>query len=341
MSRTRLRATGRESGPRAPAGSGPPPDTRPPGPGRPPDTRPTTGHPARRSDRTSVSGQADLEAGTAAGWRTRLDRAAVAFDDPAGDRQAQASPAARGVRGPPEALEDPGQILRPDAGSLVTDRDQRSVARWLGPNRYGASRWAVPDCVVDEDRDQLADAQGVPDRRGWPGTELKRDPGLGSYPGQRLERGRRDVGQVKRLSIELDRPGVGPGEQEQRVDELSQVVRLGLHVVERLVLIGNGRGGVPQEMFDAPTDDSERRAQFVAGVGGELALAPERVADRDERPPRVDRPTPDGQAERGDSPDDQDDQQELQGSRFRGPVGDHLDDVGLAAADDRFAHELN
>ena len=40
------------------------------------------------------------------------------------------------------------------------------------------------------------------------------------------------------------------------------------------------------EVLRAGPDDGQWRPQLVAGVGGELALAAQRVADRDERPAR-------------------------------------------------------
>ena len=70
------------------------------------------------------------------------------------------------------------------------------------------------------------------------------------------------------------------------------------------------------EVLERAPDDGQRGPQLVARVGGELALASERrplggqrLADRDERPSRVDRPEPEGD-EDDDRPADEQDREE-------------------------------
>ena len=153
----------------------------------------------------------------------------------------------------------------------------------------GAPDRAVADRVVDEDRDELAQAGGV--AGDLDGRRIERDPDLrlGGQPGQRAARVGGDVGQVDRLAGELDGPRVAPGEQEQVLDERGQVVGLGGDVVDRRADLADRLVGVAPEVLGARPDDGQRRPQLVARVGGELALVAERVADRDERPAGDDR----------------------------------------------------
>ena len=69
---------------------------------------------------------------------------------------------------------------------------------------------------------------------------------------------------------------------------------------------------MPLEVFDAAPDHGQRRPQFVAGIGREVALSAEgdslggqRLADRHERPPGVDRPEAEGDEDDDRAPAEQ------------------------------------
>ena len=77
--------------------------------------------------------------------------------------------------------------------------------------------------------------------------------------------------------------------------------------------VGDRLVAMPPEVLDAAPDDGQRRAQLVAGVGGELALAAQRgalagqrFADRDEGAPCVDRPEPERDHDDEQPADEQD-----------------------------------
>ena len=90
--------------------------------------------------------------------------------------------------------------------------------------------------------------------------------------------------------------------------------------------------GMALEVLDAAPDDGQRGAQLVARVGGELALAPERLADRHEGATGIQGPADHGQAECGHPADQQHGQELLQGAGIGGSVGNDLDHVGLACS---------
>ena len=96
-------------------------------------------------------------------------------------------------------------------------------------------------------------------------------------------------------------------------------------VVERQVDGWPRPVGLGAQVVNRGSDDRERRPQLVARVRGELPLAPERVADRDESPPRVEP----AQRERGghdqQAPDDQDGHEGRDRPDLVRDVRDHLD----------------
>ena len=101
---------------------------------------------------------------------------------------------------------------------------------------------------------------------------------------------------------------------------------------DRLVLVA------PQ-VGDAGPDHGERRAQLVAGVGGELALAPQgrlapvdRGADRHERPAGVDPAGRDGEGQRGEAAEHEDGEERGEEPLLRDPLADHLDHPLAVAA---------
>ena len=101
-------------------------------------------------------------------------------------------------------------------------------------------------------------------------------------------------------------------------------------VADRLV-------AMPLEVFDAAPDDGQRRPQLVAGVGRELALAAQRdalvgqrLADRDERPSRIDGPEPECHQDDDHPADEQHHEHRVERPLLGDPVPDDLDGVGLA-----------
>ena len=168
----------------------------------------------------------------------------------------------------------------------------------VGPDEDadGATARAVADRVVDEDRDELAQARRVADRRRRRGIDLEPHAGRG---GRLRERGCRvggDVVEVQRHPLERDGAGVGAGEEQQVVDQRGQVLDLGVDVDEGVADLVHGSVAVLAQVVHGSPDHGQRRAQLVARVGGELALATERdalagerFADRHQRAARVDR----------------------------------------------------
>ena len=71
--------------------------------------------------------------------------------------------------------------------------------------------------------------------------------------------------------IELHPPGLDLGEVEDVVDQREQVAAGAEHAVERLEVLLERLGVLPQHLGDAD-DGVERRAQLVAHVGQELRL---------------------------------------------------------------------
>ena len=94
---------------------------------------------------------------------------------------------------------------------------------------------------------------------------------------------------------------------------------------DRLVLVA-------LQVFDAAPDDRERRPELVARVGRELALAAERLADRDERAAGVERPTTSAPSTPSTLPASEHVEQDAEEPLLAGDVLDHLDEVRLGAA---------
>ena len=146
----------------------------------------------------------------------------------------------------------------------------------------------VPDGVVDQDRDELAE----PGRVGVSGTgsasaSMRTSRSARAAPGRRRRRARgrpRSVGS----SASSTAPESVRASRSRSSTRAPQPVGLGLDVVEGIADLGDRLVGVAAEVRDGALDDRERRPQLVAGVGRELALAAHRVADRHERPVGVD-----------------------------------------------------
>ena len=82
---------------------------------------------------------------------------------------------------------------------------------------------------------------------------------------------------------ERKRPRIGPGEQQQVVDEAGEMRHLGIDVVEGLGLLAQGHLGLAAQVLDRAAHHGQRGAQFVARVGGEFALPAQGPALRGER----------------------------------------------------------
>ena len=89
------------------------------------------------------------------------------------------------------------------------------------------------DGVVDEDLDQLAETKHVTVNLGGHGIGDQRDFALAGQRRQWAHGLDGDVGEVNRLPIELDRPGVRAREEQKVVHERRQVGGLGVDVLER------------------------------------------------------------------------------------------------------------
>ena len=134
--------------------------------------------------------------------------------------------------GPLEPLEHVGHVLRPDAGPLVLDVSVAPVAS----ARTATATWPPAGCGGSRCRRGSSRAGGAgPDRRrpspapGRPRPGRPSAAGLASADAPSAATSPRST----RQALELDRARVGPGEQQQVLDERGQVADLGVDVVER------------------------------------------------------------------------------------------------------------
>ncbi len=254
------------------------------------------------------------------------------FDDPGRDRQAETGPATRRALGSVEALEEMGQVLGSDPGSVILDDEGRAGA--VGPDLDAdpSARRAVPDRVVDQDHDQLAQPGWVAgDDRG---LRIDLDPDAAIRG--RLAQGGGAVGghvaEVERHALQLDRARIGPGEEQEVLDDRGHVGHFVVDVLERRADRLDALRAVAQEVVDAAPDDRQRRPQLVACVGREFALAPQRgplvgqrFADRNQGAARIHGPEADGDEDDHETSDQQDGEHRLERPLLGGPVLDDLD----------------
>ena len=153
-----------------------------------------------------------------------------------------------------------------------------------------------------------------------------RDPAVGRRPGQRGRAVRGDVGQVDRQVLELDRAGVGPGQAAggprpsrsgdrprprcRRAPSPPRDRRVRVALRCSTLLRARRPAGSAARGWHRP--------RTRAGGGGELTR--ERLADRDERTPRVDAAHAEGEA-RPRPADQQDGDHCLEGPKLDGAVG--------------------
>ncbi len=186
------------------------------------------------------------------------------------------------------------------------------LSRGRSPIRTRDPDGPVADRVVGQDRGQLAEPGPVAGQRHSHRIHVDLDGALrgdGTYPVEAFADHRLEI---ELLGRELLDPRVGAGQQEQVADERGQVVHLGSHVRERVGLVGQLQLRVALEVLDSGLDDAQRRAQLVAGVGRELALAAERLADRNEGAGRVHPSADDGRRDGDEAADDEDDEQRIE-----------------------------
>ena len=84
---------------------------------------------------------------------------------------------------------------------------------------------------------------------------------------------------------------------------------------------------MPAQVLGAGSQDREWRPKLVRGVGGELALAAQGVADRDQRPLGVHAAQPERSEEREGATPDEHDEEHLEGPHLGRAIGDDLRDV--------------
>ena len=196
----------------------------------------------------------------------------------------------------PEAVEHARHVLGADARTLVLHLDRGDRAGRADRDTDLAAARAVADRVVDEDHHELAEAGRVADRpsraRDPPRPARPRPPRAArARPRPRRRRRRGGAGRASRATAP-------ESERARRSRSSTSVVRWWTSAsmsLERVADLADRLVAVPPEVLDRAPDDGQRRAQLVAGVGGELALAAERralrgerLADRHERAARVD-----------------------------------------------------
>ena len=190
--------------------------------------------------------------------------------DLAGEAEAEAdavrSAAARGV-GAVEPFEEPGVILRGDAGSCVGDGQFRgAVARGEAELDRPAVA-VVPHRVAAQVGDRLLEETGVP-HHVYVGPEIIRDLQ------QRCERPR-FLGDIRDQLRQDDRAegwaqlsGVGPRQQQKFARDGLEPVDLLQHVAEGALFFRAGRVAV-ECLLDLALENGQRRLQLVGGIGAE------------------------------------------------------------------------
>jgi hypothetical protein len=168
-------------------------------------------------------GQLDPERGAALGPVRDADPAAVAVDDPLRDREAEAGAARRRARGAPEAVEHVGMSSSRTPGpwsrtSIAASGPRRGPRTVTSPPR-GLWRTALSTRIITSWRSRAGIALDHHRLRVDDDAHAARLRGAPERPG-RVER---DVAEVHRLGLERDGAGIGPGEEQQVVDERREV----------------------------------------------------------------------------------------------------------------------
>ena len=201
--------------------------------------------------------------------------AAVAFDDPAGDGEAQPRAAAvapaRRVRAV-EAVEDAGDVLAADADAGILHLDGGpAVLRATGAQADDAAGGGVLGGVVAQDAaallEHIAVGKGGDVFLGLDAPVVVTVDELGILV-DFLDQ----FGDVQQLHIQPAAAHVAPGEEEQLIDELFHVLALGLDGGDALIKHLFVALAPAVEHGGVALNDGDGRAQFVRGVGDELPL---------------------------------------------------------------------
>ena len=244
----------------------------------------------KRTTPNGVVGASDRqlhgERGAPCGPVRDADPAAHAGHDGGRDGESQAGAAAGRCLGPPEPVEDVGQVLRPHAGPLVLHhqlggRTARGAPAPAPRPPSGLWRTALSTRMVTTWRSR----SGSPDDHHRLRVDLDAHTpgGRGRHHRERGIGG--DVAQLDRLEGHVQRPRVGARQEQQVLHQRGEVADLRVDVVERGAHLRDGLVLVQSQVLDAGADDGQRRPQLVARVGRELALAPQCLALRVQRRP--------------------------------------------------------
>ena len=145
------------------------------------------------------------------------------------------------------------------------------------------------------------------------------------------------IAEVDRDVLQRHRPRIGAGEQQEVLDDRGHVADLVVDVGERVAHRRDRLVAVTLEVLDATPDHGQRRAQLMARIGRELALAPQRnalvrqrLADRDQRPSRVDGAEPECHEDDDDAAEKQDHEHHVECPLLGDPITDDLNGICLA-----------
>ena len=230
-------------------------------------------------------GQGHRETTSLAQGRIEIEPAAVGFDQPSRECQAQAGSLLmlRRVSDLCELLEDPREVLLRDSDASVADRNEDlSAVVPPGLDPYAAALGRVLDRVGEQVVEDLTEAPRI--RHGAVRADACDD--LKTLPvreradsGKHLTQRRTEL---QGLGVQLDPPGLDLGEVEYVVDEIQEVPAGVVDVLDPLgwhaPSIAVGRLGAHQ--VAEAKDRVEGRAQLVAHAGQEIALGLARATQR-------------------------------------------------------------
>ena len=182
--------------------------------------------------------------------------------------------------------------------------------------------------------DQLAQAERVAAHRGGLHVQFQAHLLARGHRREALQRVGRLLGQVGVAELQLQRVRVAARQEQQLLDQRAHAGDLGLDVAERLLLRGRVRRA-RRKRAQVAADHGQRRAQLVARVGRELALAADRLADGHQGAAGVEPPDRGGQRDGGQAGQPQHGDRHLERAELVGPVGHHLEHVDTQARLDR------
>ena len=239
-----------------------------------------------------------------------------------------------GSRRPPEPVEHLRQVIGRMPGPWSSTTSGRlPVAPHGTATRPGVR--AVAHGVVHEDGDQLPEPDRVPATITGSGS---------TWIGHRVGRGRPsrggrrggDVAQLHRLERQVQRTGVGAGEQQQVLDQPVMWPTSASMSSRALPTSLTGWCRMEPQVLHAGTHDGQRRTQLMARVGSELALslqcrrpACERLTDGHQRATRIERTHDDPRTTPRPAHKEHN---RCRAALLRGAVLDHLDHVRVPSA---------